>query len=504
MEIKKQSLSRLLLKNSSYALLTNIILKFGGLIFTLLIARILLPELFGIYALVLSVVTLALTFTDLGLNNTFLRYFSESFGKGDKSKSKSYLNHLLKIKFSLIFVVVLLLAVFSKTIAYQIYHKPLLFYPLLFSCLFVIVESLWSLCCTAFIATNYLKPWPLLNLLLQISKISFSVLFILLFSYGFKVSGIFIGFFISGAIVLFLALILLYKKNKDIVKTKPKKIDLSRVNKYWKFMILSSISLAFFTSLDTLILGGFVSSEYIGYYRASSSLIFTLASLLSLSSIFLPIFTQINGKRFERGFNKTLRYLLIISIPITVGLILLANHLILFVYGKEYLQAVFSLYSLSLIIISTPLIDLYSTILQSREKSKIVGNSVLFSLSLNIILSLLVVFLFKGNFQNIVMGVGFATSLSRIFLLGILIFYSKKYFKLKFIDNSLIKILFSSFIMFLFLFIFNKLVEINLFFVILEIILGALIYFISLFLMRGLKKQDIDLFNNLVKWKRKQ
>ncbi len=500
--LKKQNLSKLVLKNSGYLFSTNIILKFGGLIFTLLIARLLLPELFGIYALALSITVLALTFTDLGINNTFLRYFSESYGKGDNAKSKAYINHILKIKFSLIFVVVLLLAVSSKFIAYTIYNKPFLLYPLLFSCLFVLVESIWSLWSTAFIATNNLKPLPPLNLLLQFSKISFSVLAILLFSYNFKVPGIFISFFASGLIVLILASIILYKRNKEIIKSRPKKINLSRINNYWKFMILSSISLAFFTSIDTLILGGVVSSEYIGYYRASSSLIFTIASLLSLSGVFLPIFTQIKGERFERGVNKTLRYLLSISIPATLGIIVLGRYLVFFIYGKEYMGAVLSLYSLSLIIFSNPLIDLYSTLLQSKEKPKIVGKSILYTLFLNIVLNILAIFLFKDSPQMIVVGVGASTAISRFILLGILVFYSKKYFNLKHQNNKFYTIILSSLIMFVPVFLFYKLADINLISGIIGIFIGIAIYLLAMILLKGFSREDINLLKSIVKRKR--
>jgi len=502
MAIKRQNLSVLMMRNSSYALLTNLILKLGGLIFTLIIARILLPELFGIYALVLSVTTLAITFTDIGLNNTLLRYFSESFEKGDKAKSKAYLKYILKIKLSLIFVIVITLAFCSKSIAYLIYNKPLLFYPLLFSCLFVVIESLWSLCSTFFIASNFLKPWPILNLFLQIFKISFSVLAVLLLSDSLKVTGIFISFFISGAIILLLAVLIIYKKNKWIRDIKPKVTDLSRVNIYWRFMVLSSLSLALFTSIDTLMLGGAVSSEYIGYYRASSSIIWTLAAMLSLSSIFLPVFTQISGKRFERGLRKTLRTLLIISVPITGGLIFFARHIIFFIYGDNYLTGVLSMYSLSLLIITSPLIDLYSTILQSREKSKIVGKSILFSLIFNIILNLVVIFLFKLNSDRLIIGIGLVTSLSRLLLLGILIFYSRKLFNLKPNSIGIFKIIFSTFLMIIFLILYDFIIDINLIFGLFGIFLGIGMYLFIMFYLKGINKEDFILLNNLINIKK--
>ena len=190
-KIEDQNLSKIAIKNSSYSLATGLICKFGGLIFTILIARLLLPELFGVYALVLSIVTIFMTFTNLGVNETFLRYFSEALGKKNKNKARGYLRYLFKIKTVFLVLVILIILLFSKFLSYDIYNKPLLFYPLIFSCLFIIAESFKNFISQLFLATKNLKPLPLLELLHQTAKISFSILAILILSSEFKVAGLF-------------------------------------------------------------------------------------------------------------------------------------------------------------------------------------------------------------------------------------------------------------------------------------------------------------------------
>ena len=86
--IKKTNLSKVAAKGSVYTFASLLIQKFGGLLFTIIIARILLPELFGVYALVLSIVTIVMTFTDLGLGTTAIRYISDSLG--NKKRCRSY------------------------------------------------------------------------------------------------------------------------------------------------------------------------------------------------------------------------------------------------------------------------------------------------------------------------------------------------------------------------------------------------------------------------------
>jgi O-antigen/teichoic acid export membrane protein len=497
--IKDQNLSKVAIKGSAYNLASLLVLKFGGLIFTIIIARMLLPELFGVYALVLSIVTIILTFTDLGIDNTFLRYMSDSVGKRNKKLPRGYFKYIFRIKCFLIFFSVVLLLIISKYLSYSVYKNPILFYPLLFSCLFIISESLRSFFGNLLIAKKDFKLPVFFDTSSQILKIVFSVFAILIFTDILKISGIFIAFFVSSFLTLIIMFFVLLKRNKSILLGKTEEFDKSKINSYWKYMVFASVSLAFFGSIDTLMLGRFVSPEFIGYYRAAMSLILTVASVLSLSWVFFPIFTQIKGVRFQRGFNKILRYLLILSIPATVGIIFIAKYLIKVVYGNEYLLGATSIYFLSFLIITTPLIGLYSIIFQSKERPKIVSNSILISLMINIIFNICVIFLFKNNPLFMIAGVSLATSLSRFLLLGLLLFYAKKEFNFKVRGIGLRSPIFATVVMSIFLLIFNHIVDMNIFFGIIEVILGAGIYFVVLILIKGINKEDLQLIKGIFK-----
>jgi len=495
--IENQNLSRIVIKNSSYSLASVFIFKFGGLIFTILIARLLLPELFGIYALALSIITIFATFANFGLDETFLRYLSEALSEKNNKKARSYLKYLLKVKASLVASIVFLILLSSKFISQTIYHQPLLFYPLIFSCLFIIAESFKNFIAMIFVAIKNLKPAPFLELAHQIIKISFSVFAILVLSSEFKIAGLFLAAALGGFFHLFLFILILLKKNKSLFIGDTMSLNKKRINNYWKFVGVTTLSLIFFASIDTLMLGRFVESTYLGYYKAAMSLILTIASLLSLSNIFLPVFTQIHGKRFERGFQKTCRFLILLTIPATIGIIFLGKYLIKAVYGNEYLLGITSIYSLSFLIITTPLIGLYSIIFQSKEKPKVVSNAILISLVVNILFNVFVIFLFKNNPLFMIAGVGLATSLSRILLLGLLAFHAKKEFNFKIKGIGLGAPIFATTIMSVFLFLFNNLVNMNFFFGVMEIIFGAGIYLGVLILIKFVNKEDLDLIKNL-------
>ncbi len=500
-DISSQNLSKIALKGSAYNVISLLVLKFGGLILTVILARMLLPELFGVYALAISIVTLALSFTDFGMENTFLRYLSDSTGKKDKRKSRSLASYFFKLRFVLVIAVVVILIVSSKYLSYNIYKQPLLFYPLILSCLFIIAESFRTLLGVFFTSRKDVKSILFFDSSSQILKILFSVFAILILSDKLTVSGIFIAFFVSSFFTLLLEFFIIRRKDKSSIFGQKSKMETSKMNSYWKYMALATVSLSLFALVDTLMLGTAISSEYLAYYRAALSLAIAISSLLSLSSIFLPIFTQIDKKRFERGFRKTLRYLLILSIPAVIGVVFLSNYLIKAVYGNEYLLGTSSLHLLSILILTTPLIGLYSIILESKEKSNRVGNSVFLALILNIILNFVAIKIFSDNPLFLIGGVSLATSLSRVFLLGLLLFYVKKEFGFKVKGIGLRAPLCATVIMGAFLWTFNYLLDINIFLGIVEVVLGAGIYLGFLILFKGIDKEDWILLRNLIKRK---
>ena len=66
------------IKNSSFQLAITLIAKIGSLLFTIIIARMLLPELFGLYGLALSTIALFLGFSDLGIGSALITFLGKT------------------------------------------------------------------------------------------------------------------------------------------------------------------------------------------------------------------------------------------------------------------------------------------------------------------------------------------------------------------------------------------------------------------------------------------
>src|SRR3989337_1582226 len=115
----------LAVKNSIYQTATGIVAKIGSLLFTIIIARMLLPDLFGLYSLALSTIVLFTSFCELGIGTALIKYVAQK-GK----KSRGYIQYLGRLKLYLTAITVLILSIFAYSISNYYYQKPI-FYALI-------------------------------------------------------------------------------------------------------------------------------------------------------------------------------------------------------------------------------------------------------------------------------------------------------------------------------------------------------------------------------------
>ncbi len=494
-----ENLTQKTAKNSIYSLLGNIIAKIGGLIFTIIAARLLLPELFGIYNLILSIALIAISFTDLGIGRTFVRYLSEELGRKNYEKARAYFWYLFKIRFTLVLVIIGIILIFGRFISENIFQKPVIYVPLLFSCFYIFTKSFQGLISSLFACFKDLKKDVYLQASLQFFRILLVISAIYFISKTFVISGIFIGL---GFAVIFSSLIGFYLL-KDKINLFGKKASKSEINKkrvlsYLGFATLVTISLKFFGSIDTLMLGRFVEAQYIGFYRASLSLITTLTGLVAFGSVLLPVFVQISGKKLERGFQQIVKYITILSIPMIFGLLILAKYFIITIYGVEYANTIIPFYAVLPLMFFYPLIALYSSLFSAKDKINHLAKFIFISLIIDIVLN----YAFIKYFLNysplyVIASVGIATSISRGYYFIALYNKSKKDLNLKPKTSFIFKPLISALLMFGILFFINKYIDMNLLIGILEIIFGALIYFLILYLLNGFNKSDIELIKKV-------
>ena len=160
----------LAVKNSIYQILTTLFSRVGSLMFTILLARILLPDIFGLYSLALSTIVIFSVIAELGTSQALIIFVSKNLARNKPSKAKAYLDYFSKIKISLILLSVTALLISSKFIADNFYNKPI-FLALLGGGIYILFRSGWGFLESIFYSVNRFKELFFKEILFQILRL---------------------------------------------------------------------------------------------------------------------------------------------------------------------------------------------------------------------------------------------------------------------------------------------------------------------------------------------
>jgi stage V sporulation protein B len=423
----------LAIKNSLFQSSKSIISKLGGLLTTIILARFLLPELFGLYSLAISTLFIFISITSVGIGSTLIRFVSRSLSSKKKKKAKAYAEYLFKIKIILSLASIFILLLFSKIIANNIYQKPI-FLALIIGSLYVLSLSLINFMESLFSSVNQFRELVHKEFFLQISRIILIIIAVKIilnnsFSKEFSIFLIVACFALS---CLFGLAYLMIRSRKKIyfLGDKIEKLKKSEKKKLKKFLFpltILSFSGLFFGYIDMIMLGRFISPEYIGYYAASFSLTGVPAAILGFSTALLPIFSRLKGIRLKRGLKKSLNVIFPISILFSALTIIFAPLIIKIIYGTNYIPAINLLRILALLIIVSPTIPVYTNYFVSQGKTNLIAKLLISVTILNIILNYTFIsILVKQSDFLATMGASIATIFSVYIHLGLLTIFSKK------------------------------------------------------------------------------
>jgi len=422
------------IKNSGYQFSQNLIYKFGSLIFTIILARLLLPDKMGLYSLALSTIILLSFFSDLGIGEAILTFIPKLTGVGKKSKAKGYLVKLFKWKINLIFISSILILVAGFILSKFYYQKPI-FYAILVGVIYQPAISLMNFIENLFKANENFKVPLKREIIFQVLRLIIVPLVLILFLNKPYNDEIFVAITLFALVISYffsLLFLILKLKKTDFFKYEQEKLSVKEIIDLKKFIYpLASVALAgtFFGYIDMFMLGKYVSNSYIAYYSSAFSLVTGGAAIINFASIALmPIFAKRAGEFLKKTFTKVRNFVILISFLGAVFAYLISYYAIRYAYGVSYLPAVPVLQSFSVIILFLPLIGLYNNYFISQGRTKEVAWLLISSTILNIVFNIIGISYGLQNWGEIgaVYGALFATVLSRAIYLGGFLAFMKR------------------------------------------------------------------------------
>jgi stage V sporulation protein B len=495
-EVKDQ-----IVNNSFWNVINSAINRFGSFILVILLSRILLPEGFGRYSLALTVALFFITFSDMGINQTLIRYASLGENK-KKNDSASYFSYLFKIKFFLSLSLSAILFLVSYPLAVYLFKDLRLFLPLLILSFYVFVISLSGFLESLFFIKKKVRYISVKESILLIIKI----IAILLIGYFIisesRLTWVFLSFVIFSILTFFFNFYFSKKAYPHLFQKTKNEIDKKEVKRFILSLNAQNIALTILFQATILFLGIFVPDEYVGYYNSALILVVSLANLFLFSSVFLPVLTNMEEDKFKRFIQKIFRLFFIIILPLSFGLSILSKYFIFAIYGENYLQAWIPLSVLSFLIPCIVGVDISLASFSARNKLKKFSLLMIISTWIFIFLNYISIkFLLNFSNDTVLFGVAIANLITWLFCFISSILLLKKELGVQVISSWIIKPIISCGLMSIFLlFLLKYLGDMNILKGILMILSGAGIYLISLFLMKGINKEEFaTIFRTLLK-----
>lgn len=475
------------------SLLSRIVDRAGGLIFTIIVARLLAPELFGAYSLALAVMLIVLTFADFGLGQTSIRFIADALGQKNKKLARSYFKFLFKYKFFITLGFVLLLIIFAKAIAIFLFGKPEITLPLQAAAVYLFFVSTLDFISYTFFAAKKAQFYTVREIVFQITRIATVPFLIIFLAVEYKIVGVFLALAIAAILALIVSFFNMRRISAFLLKGPVVKVERKRILRFAFLLMIGILPGVFFTYIDSLMLGAMLPIEYVGFYRAAYTIVASVGGLLMFYLAILPFFTQLKGERFRKVFKKLFHFTAIVAIPAAFGVALISKPFIKILFGAEYLPAIFPLYILSLLILDFALFTYFTSAFQAKEKPEVPTKFVIIAAILNVILNFFLIKTFAAIRIDLGMiGAALATITSRYFYGFAISISAAKQLKLKPDFASIYKPFLASIGMSIFLIVMLMLFyPTNIFIGLLHILLAAIVYGILLFLIRGITMKDI-------------
>jgi O-antigen/teichoic acid export membrane protein len=304
---------------------------------SILIARLLGPDLYGVYSLSLVVPSFLLLFTDFGISPA-LTMFSAKLMKEGSNRLASMIRHACTFKALTSTIILFIGLIFSDFLSATIIRRPELA-PLVRITVFVVLfNGLLSAFNSTLIGFNDMKNSALLNTMISITR---SILSPLLIIMGFGVLGAVLGYVSSYLLASITGALLLYFSHyRKLPRTDGNfRKDLGAMLGYGSFLYFSGTLGGALGVYQGMILAWFATNSMIGNFNVA--VIITTAIVLladPITTALFPAFSSLNpsGEEIKRMFRWATKYSAMLVIPASVFISVESKDIIHLIYGKEY------------------------------------------------------------------------------------------------------------------------------------------------------------------------
>ncbi len=461
-------------KNTSYLTLALILQKIISFTYFTLLARYVGPASLGKYYLAISFTTIFAIFIDLGFTNVLTREIAK-----DQAKAERWLGNIVTLKIPLAGLALAAVFILINVLGYDPLTKTLVY----ISAISMVLDSFTTTFFGAVRGFHNLKYESISSVVFQ--------LIVLIVGYASLLLG---GGLIPAMAALALAsiynfsyaLIIVRKRLRLAVRAlyeKPLIKEILLIS--WPFAAYAILQ-RLYTYLDSVLLSVLAGDIQVGLYQVAFKIIFALQFLPSAftASLYPAMSAYWHGNRDQLlvSFERAMNYLIIISLPIIVGAIVLANKIVLLFkagYDGAILPLQISIISLLFIFLNFPIGSLLNACDAQRKNTR--------NMAIVAVMSVLINLALIPYWQATGASITVLATNFLMFILGVLSVKKIIAYRLRKNLKTFLKVMAASIIMGLIIMVGKA--YLNIFII---TILGGGIYFGCLYLFGGFSRADIE------------
>lgn len=145
-------------------------------------------------------------------------------------------------------------------------------------------------------------------------------------------------------------------------------------------IFLLNVTIGIYTQLSVVLLGFLQSNDAVGYYAMPQKIVTVILTMVTaLSGVLLPRLSNYlgnnNAEQFKQLGNKAISFVLALTLPIAVGLVLLSKPMTILLFSETYIQ-------------SYPVLVIWAPIIAIIGLSQVYGKSILYSTGHELLMTL--------------------------------------------------------------------------------------------------------------------
>lgn len=462
-------------KNTASMMLASVGQKIISLTYFTIIARTLGAELTGMYTAALAMTTIFVVFVDLGFTNVFIREAAKQ-----RDKLQSYLSNVL---FAKIFFGILSYAAMAITLQLLGFDKEfqmLVFLSgvtMLFDSLHLSIYGALRAIGNLLYESVALVGSQLITLVLGTTFLFFNLPLIFLIA----------AFTIASACNVLYASIVAYRVYGLHIRPQYTATVFKHIGNIAIPFAFAAIFGRIYSYVDVILLKKLATDLEVGLYSTPSKISFAFQFIpLALIAALYPRFSEYyahNRERLARVFEQSMKFLLVIAVPISVGMFVLAEDIIIFVFSDKFAGSIAPLkilvISLAFSFLSFPIGAFLNACNKQTMQTIITG----FVLVVNVVANMMLIPAFGA------VGAAYAALVGNICLavLGYLVIPWIARISHAYVATIALQVGISALCMGLLVWYANRYMHF-----LLTIVIGAVVYALFLFLTKALNKQQLS------------